>query len=316
MDSATFTTLTNTQQKLLTSVLGEDLKIDIPLAKFTSSRVGGPADGLILVDSVERLAEVVGLLWDLEVDFFVLGAGSNVLISDEGIRGLVIINRAKESEIDELNNLVWTGSGASFGQIARRVSQRGYSGLEWATGIPGTVGGAVYGNAGAQGSDVASTLHMAEILHHDRGREKWKVSRMGFAYRSSKLKRDSSNAVILSASFHIEESSTEFTKNLVEKYKLHRRTTQPSGASMGSMFKNPQGEYAGQLIERAGLKGIRIGGAEISTLHGNFFITADGARAKDIFSLIRLAQDTVLEKFNIPLELEIELIGDWESHER
>lgn len=308
---STMTTITNHQWDRLTSVLGEDLERDVPLAKFTSSRVGGPADGLVSVDSVERLIEVVTLLWNLNIDFFILGSGSNVLISDDGVRRLVILNRAKESEIDEENQRVWAGSGASFGQIARRVSNRGFSGLEWATGIPGTVGGAVFGNAGAHGSDVASTLFMAEILHHDRGKENWTVQQMEYTYRSSKLKRESINAVILSAIFRVEKSSSEATKELVERYSLFRKESQPLGASMGSMFKNPPGDFAGRLIDLAGLKGTQVGGAFISPVHGNFFITDEGANATDIVSLIKLAQKTVFEKFNIFLELEIEMIGEW-----
>jgi len=283
------------------------------MARFTAARVGGPAEGLIVVESVEYLSEVAVKLWEMEIPFRILGAGSNILVSDNGIRGIVILNRAKETKIDTENLSVWAGSGASFGQTARRVSARGFSGLEWASGIPGTIGGAVFGNAGAHGGDVAGILDVAEILHRGSGKQKWTVEQMGYSYRSSKLKRNLKDAVILSATFKFEKSSTEFTKSLVDRITARRKKTQPPGASMGSMFKNPPGDYAGRLIELAGLQGTRIGGAFISPVHANFFVNDEETKASDIYKLIQLAQKTVLKQFNVVLELEIELIGNWEN---
>jgi UDP-N-acetylmuramate dehydrogenase len=184
-------------------------------------------------------------------------------------------------------------------------------GLEWATGVPGSVGGAVFGNAGAHGGDVAHNLRMAEILHQDGRREEWPVEKMEYAYRTSALKRKSMNAVILAATFELTRSTTERTRTLIDAFSAHRHQTQPPGASMGSMFKNPPNDYAGRLIEAAGLKGTRIGSAEISPVHANFFVSNGTTRAADILDLIKVAQKTVSEKFGIDLELEIELIGEW-----
>lgn len=307
--------ITNIQVNKLESAFGKNLKRDVPLGPFTASRVGGHADTVITVESVEQLTEVITILWDMDVKFLILGGGSNVLISDAGIREVVVLNRAKEIKIFKDESTVWAGSGVNFGQLGRKVSTRGFSGLEWATGIPGTVGGAVFGNAGAHGREVADRLIVAEILHRASGKESWTVEKMGYTYRSSRLKRDAIQAVILSARFNLERSKAQATKKLIDEYATWRKKNQPPGASMGSMFKNPIDDFAGRLIDQAGLKGTRIGGAEISSIHANFFINHGGAKASDILTLIKLAKKTVFDQFGVELALEIELLGDWEAHD-
>ena len=167
------TRITESQWDKITAAFGEDLKRDVPLAPYTAARVGGPADGVITVGSISQLEFAVLTLWDFDVPLLILGGGSNVLVSEAGAREIIILNRAKRIEIDEKDLTVWAESGASFGGLARKVSARGYTGLEWAAGIPGTVGGAVYGNAGAHGGDVAYNLLMAEILHPMQGKRQW-----------------------------------------------------------------------------------------------------------------------------------------------
>jgi UDP-N-acetylmuramate dehydrogenase len=296
---------------------GHRLQENVTLAHYTTARVGGPCDALLPVNSAGELADAAVRLWDLEVPFFILGGGSNILVSDRGYRGVVVLNRARNVRIDARGEppAVWAESGANLGAIGRQAAVRGLSGLEWAAAIPGTVGGAVYGNAGAHGGDVASSLIVAEILHRISGKEAWTCKRMAYQYRSSILKREAAQAVILSATLQLSRSTPEAVKARLEEISSHRRSTQPPGASMGSMFKNPAGDFAGRLIDQAGLKGTRIGGAEISTLHGNFFVNRGGASAADVLALIRLAQRTVADKFGISLELEIELVGDWEETE-
>ena len=307
--------ITKRQMQTLNKAFGDNLKLNAPVERYTSARLGGSADVMVVANSVESLANIVLRLWDLEIPFLVLGGGSNVLVSDLGIREVVILNRAKEMNIRDHSLTVWAGSGASFGQMARKVSSRGFCGLEWATGIPGSVGGAVYGNAGAHGGEVSERLRMAEILHPDTGREQWTVERMDYSYRLSKLKQDAVKSVILSASFGYEECEVEKSQALVKEFASRRKRTQPPGASMGSMFRNPPGNYAGRLIEQAGLKGTRIGGAEISPVHANFFINHLGASAEDVYALVRLAQKAVMDHFGIELILEIELVGEWESQD-
>ena len=324
--------LTSDQRDALEALLGARMQADAPLARYTSARVGGSADLLLEVRSANELAQVAEWLWEWGLPFRILGGGSNVLVSDAGARGVVVLNRARRVHFEDGEALRAKGqspwvraeSGANFGLLARQAAQRGLAGLEWASGIPGTLGGAVVGNAGAHGGDIAGNLLLAEILHrHGVGqvhREEWPQARFEFGYRSSLLKRRSlrnalrtTREIVLSAGLRLEWSSAEAVQARTERFVAHRRVTQPPGASMGSMFKNPPGDYAGRLIEAAGLKGAQIGQAEISPLHANFFINHGAATAGQIYELIQLAQATVAEKLGVNLELEIELFGDWES---
>lgn len=297
----------------LRQVFGDRLQENEPLARFTSSRIGGPAEMLLTAESADDLAEIVSRLWMIEAPFQMLGGGSNVLISDAGVSGVVVLNKARkvEFDMDSKPPTVWAESGSNFGAVARQAAQKGLSGLEWAGGIPGTVGGAVYGNAGAHGGDVASNLILAEILHRNHGRQKWTLEQFAYTYRSSALKEQAGRVVILSAALRLSQGDpAEIEKKLDENLQF-RRSTQPPGASMGSMFKNPEGDFAGRLIDEAGLKGTRVGNAQISPLHGNFFINHGQATAEDVYTLIQQARQTVAEKFGVELELEVQLFGDW-----
>jgi UDP-N-acetylmuramate--alanine ligase len=319
--------LRNNELEPVRAAFGDRLQRNVPLARYTAARVGGPADGLMEIDSAEELGQVVTLLWKHKIPFFLLGSGSNVLVSDAGIRGVTLVNQARQVHFskDATPPTVWAESGANFGALARKAVQYGLSGLEWAAGIPGTVGGAVVGNAGAHGSDMSANLLLAEILHHPGQAEVWPVQKMGYKYRSSVLKGrptrqemggrlpSSPQAVVLSATLRLEPSTPQSVKEKMDAFGVHRRRTQPPGASMGSMFKNPAGDYAGRLIEAAGLKGARRGAAVISPVHANFFINQGHATAADIIALIDLARGAVREKFGVELELEIELAGDWTS---
>jgi UDP-N-acetylmuramate dehydrogenase len=301
--------------ELLLETFGERLLINELLAKYTSARLGGPADALVIAQSSYDLEDVVTKLWEMDVSFYVMGGGSNILVSDAGVRGVVVLNKAKKVVFDEENSLltVWAESGSGFGAVARQAAQMGFSGLEWAAGIPGTVGGAVVGNAGAHGGDVASILKVAEILQHDVGRQRWTLDQLVFSYRSSVLKSMRGQAVVLSATLKLSHGKPEEIQQRMDEFLGFRRSTQPPGASMGSMFKNPPDDFAGRLIDEAGLKGTRIGDAEISTLHANFFINHGSARAQDVYALIQRARQAVLEKLGVELELEIELFGEWEG---
>jgi len=271
------------------------LWLDAPLARHTTFRIGGPAEVLVLVRDRGALRQVITLAWEQGLPYRVLGRGSNVLVSDAGLRGLVVLNRAQETTFlppprPEAAWLVRAESGALFSDLARQCVSRGLAGLEWAIGIPGTVGGAVVGNAGAWDGDVASSLLGATVLEPG-GETRWPVERFGYAYRSSLLKAAvvHRQAVVLG------------------------KARQPSAASCGSVFKNPPGESAGRLIEAAGLKGQRAGDAQISAQHANFIVNLGQARAADVKALIDLARTTVRDRFGITLELEIELLGEWES---
>jgi UDP-N-acetylmuramate dehydrogenase len=180
--------------------------------------------------------------------------------------------------------------------------------------VPGTVGGAVYGNAGAHGGDTSGNLVLAEILQQDGSVRRWTREELQFSYRSSRLKREREigrRHVLLGAELSLTRGTPAELQAEIEGYVAHRKRTQPPGASMGSMFKNPPGDYAGRLIEAAGLKGKRLGQAEISPVHANFFVNLGEARAAEVWTLIHLAHATVKTKFGVDLELEVELVGEW-----
>ena len=290
---------------------GDKVKENVPLAPYTSARIGGPADIFITADTVAELARVVKHLWKNDMPFVMLGGGANILVSDKGARGVVILNRAKGVKFHVGDQpSVAAESGVVFSNLANRCASKGLSGIEWAAAGPGTIGGAVYGNAGAFGGDVAGSLISTELLT-ENGKETFTVEQMGYAYRTSVLKRGEIKAIVLSAELSLKNSTKEEATVKIQQFSAHRKATQPPGASMGSMFKNPSGDYAGRLIEVSGLKGTRIGNAEISPLHGNFFINHANTKAEDIRALIQLAQKTVKEKQGVELELEIEFVGEW-----
>jgi UDP-N-acetylmuramate dehydrogenase len=316
--------------EILRMKFGDRLHEQEALSRYTSARVGGAAEALLVVESAEELASTAEFLWQREIPFIVLGGGSNVLVSDDGVREVVLVNKARSVRFDEAGDppTVWAESGANFGLIARQAAGRGLAGLEWAAGIPGTLGGAVFGNAGAHSRDMAGNLILAEILHHKQAaeynrhfepvKEQWSTKDLAFEYRSSVLRRTEQTGIspeflILAALLRLERSTPETVQSRIDEYTEFRHRTQPPGASMGSMFKNPPGDYAGRLIEAADLKGTTVGDATISSLHGNFFINRGQATARDIFNLIRLARRTVAEKFGVRLELEIELVGEWKD---
>jgi len=290
---------------------GERLQENVRLANYTTAHVGGPADGLIVAASSQELADIFTTLWQYACPVYLFGSGANVLVSDSGFHGIVVVNHARNIKIDmhHVTPSVWAESGANLAGMARQAALRNLSGLEWATTVPGTVGGAVFGNAGAFGSNTAASLKMVEILHPTYGKQEWPVEKLDYGYRSSWLKRNPGQVVVLAARFELSVDQPEAIQARLSDYSNRRRSTQPQGASMGSMFKNPEGDYAARLIEAVGLKGTRIGGAQISEKHANFFINDKDATASDYWSLIQLARTRVSEAFGISLELEVELVG-------
>ncbi len=290
---------------------GNKVQENVSLAPYTSARIGGLADVLVTANSADELAGIMTVIWQQGLAYEILGGGSNVLVSDKGVRGVVVLNRAKDVKFYSGDQpKVRAESGVIFSNLANRCASKGLSGIEWAATVPGTIGGAVYGNAGAFGGDMAGNLIVAELLTQN-GREQWPVEKMGYGYRTSVLKRNEEKAIVLSAELKLRNATKDSVSVKIEQFGQRRKATQPPGASMGSMFKNPEGDHAGRLIEAAGLKGTRIGNVEISSLHGNFFINHGETKASDARALIELVQKTVAEKFNIKLELEVELIGEW-----
>ena len=304
----------------LRATFGENMQENVHLSGYTSARIGGPADVLVFARKADELVQAAEKLWKMDMPFTVLGGGSNVLVSDRGVRGVVIINRARllkfkhpQDGTTSQNDLptVYAETGVTPNDIAQRAARLGLTGFEWAASIPGSLGGAIYGNAGAFGSDMAGNLISVELFHRQYGRQTWPPSKLEYGYRTSLLKREHPPVLLLSAELALKYGNRPDIQSKMDQFSTQRRTSQPAGASMGSMFKNPPDNNAGRLLEAAGLKGKCIGNATISTQHANFFINNGQTRAKDMRALIELAQKTVLDQFGIKLELEVELIGEW-----
>jgi UDP-N-acetylmuramate dehydrogenase len=297
----------------LAAALGRQARRDRPLASYTAMRVGGPADLLVVCESVNEVIRAVGLARQHNVDWLVLGGGCNVLASDAGVCGLVIINRAAQIAFD--GTVARVEAGAQLAALARGAVERGLAGLEWAAGLPGAGGGAVVGNAGAFDGDIASVLRRATVLGRDGEVAERPNEWFEFDYRSSRIKREPAGQrpVVLAATFDLQEGDPEVLTARADEILEWRRTRHPAGATMGSTFKNPPDSHAGYLIEQAGLRGYRIGGAQISELHGNFFMNTGGATAADVWALIEHARAEVKRQFGVALELEIELIGTWDG---
>ena len=286
------------------------LEHDVPLGPLTTLRVGGPADRLATPRTGDELRALVTLAADASAPLFVLGKGSDVVVADAGIRGLVIRNRVDELAVD--GQRIRGGSGAAMATIVKRATQAGLAGLEWGISIPGSLGGAVWANAGAHGGEMSQVLISAEVLD-PRTRELAQLSpaECGYAYRESRFKHEP--LVILGAT--IEAPRRDDPAAIAERVAEHqrvRRETQPlADQNAGSVFRNPPGDHSGRLIEAAGLKGHRIGTARVSEKHANFLVTDRGGSATDVRALGDHVRATVLARFGIELRYEIEFVGAW-----
>lgn len=293
-------------------------ELDVSLAKYTSARVGGPAEMLVIVQSAAELMMAVEMAYAQRIPYFILGGGSNILVSDSGVSGLVILNKARTVTFRHTGfSVVCTAeSGMNLSSLARQCIAKGLGGLEWAIGVPGTVGGAVVGNSGAHGGDMNRNLLAATVWEPGVGARIYDNKEMAYDYRDSTLKREhgtnKARRVVLSAELELTPEAVETLMARADGFTAHRRQTQPGGASSGSMFKNPPNYYAGYLIDSAGLKGFKVGGARISEKHANFFVNDGDATAEDIRALIAEAWNTVREQFGVEMELEVELMGDWQ----
>jgi UDP-N-acetylmuramate dehydrogenase len=291
-------------------------------------KVGGPAQYFATVNTTDQMIKLVRWARKVELPYFILGGGSNMLISDVGIRGLVVNNRCRQVRVDqprccddphdERPYLV-AESGALMAGVARQSVRAGLTGLEWAVSVPGTVGGAVVGNAGAHGGEVKDSLEYAMLIDRAGDVVEYRINDFDYAYRASTLKvqgalRAAFNAVVLSANFRLSPGNVSEIRARAEQFLQHRRRTQPVEPSLGSTFVNPPGDYAGRLIEEAGLKGSRVGGVEVSTLHANFIINPGGvgtATAADVIRLMEQIQKTVEQRCGVHLTPEVQLIGEW-----
>jgi UDP-N-acetylmuramate dehydrogenase len=295
----------------LAAALGDRARLREPLALYTAMRVGGPADLLVVCEGSEEVEETIGLARRHDAPYQVIGGGCNVLIADDGVRGLVLVYRAGRISFE--GREARAEAGAPMALLARESVARGLAGLEWASGLPGSVGGAIVGNAGAFDGDVASVLRRATLLERS-GKVAERTARwFRFGYRESRLKRmpAEKRPVLLDAAFRLSEGDAGKLAARAEEILGWRRTRHPAGPTLGSTFRNPEGNHAGRLIEDAGLSGYRVGGARVSDLHANFIVNIGGATATDVLALANHVWSEVRRKSGRDLELEIELLGRW-----
>ncbi|PGS48566.1 UDP-N-acetylmuramate dehydrogenase [Bacillus sp. AFS041924] len=297
------------ETKLKEILNDSSLLINEPLANHTTMKIGGPAEYLVIPKTVNEIKEIINLANKLGVNVTVIGRGSNLLVSDQGIEGVVIKISDCLDHIEVEGTKVIVGAGYSVIRLATQLSRKGLSGLEFASGIPGSVGGGVYMNAGAHQSDFSKITSRAHVLFPDGTMEWLSNEELEFSYRTSVLQHKR-KGFVLEAELQLQEGSKEASTALMQKNKDYRRETQPwNYPCAGSIFRNPLPQYAGNLIERADLKGYQIGGAKVSEMHGNFIVNAGNATSKDVLDLIAFIKKTILEKFNVQLETEVEIVG-------
>jgi UDP-N-acetylmuramate dehydrogenase len=301
----------NRQAEPLEHISG--LQREVRLAPYTSLKVGGPADFFITARNPEQASRVLRWSIDRRLECRWIGGGSNLLVSDEGFEGLAA--RYLDDELhwpSDAEPLVVSGAGRSFLSLARQLARKGWGGQEWASTVPGTVGGAVVNNAGAFGSCVAEALSWADVVRPDGRRERLTLAELAYGYRASRLKlRQLGQLVVVQAAFRVHRDSPTAAEARFREFERYRTATQPRRLSAGSVFANPTGDFAGRLIQEAGLKGQRLGRAEISSQHANFIVNHGGASARDVYGLMRRAQDAVWSRFGCWLKPEIELLGRW-----
>jgi UDP-N-acetylmuramate dehydrogenase len=282
------------------------------LAPLTTWRVGGACRVLAEPRTPEELTAARREAVDNGWPVFLLGGGSNILVADDGYPGMVIRYAARSTTVTAVGNdtILHAEARAPLAGTARAMARAGLAGLEWAEGIPGTIAGAVVGNAGAYGSDIASRLVAVDLVHPDGTAETWAASRMEYGYRSSCLKgMDPAGPAIVAARVRLEKGDPTLLQAEVARISAERRAKTPIGASCGSVFRNPPGASAGRWIEQAGCKGMRRGAAVVSTLHANYIINEGGATAREILSLIDGVRERVRAGGGPDLILEIQLVG-------
>ena len=281
----------------------------VALSVHTTMRVGGPADLYAQARDVAHLSSLVRFARRHEIPYLVLGRGSDLVVSDAGIRGLVILNRAEGARV-EGTRLV-AESGLPLASAATMTQEAGLTGLEFGLAVPGSVGGAVWANAGAHGSDIAAVLESATVLRADGTEAVEPVSALGLGYRESRFKHAPGD-LILGANFNLYPDDPAAIGSRLAEIRAWRREHQPlTRPSAGSIFRNPPGDSAGRLIDACGLRGSRLGGAAISEKHANFIVNMSEATAADVRSLAERARQAVSDEFGIELEYEVQFVGDW-----
>ena len=284
-----------------------EVAINEPLSKHTTYGIGGPAEIMVFPENKTDLIQIIRTARKMNQPVSILGSGSNILISDNGIKGVVISLKNTLKLIEIKNQKLYAECGSMLGRIVKQAVKHNLIGLENLNGVPGTLGGALVMNAGAWGGEISENLVQVELIDEDGKLRYLQKNEINFSYRQSSFNKKD---ILLSAEFLLKKADKEIiNKNFVEA-QTGRKSTQPlNKRSAGSLFKNPKGHSAGKLIDEAGLKGFSVGQAKISDKHANFFINEGNASSRDMLQLIKKAHQTVKEKFNINLELEVKLMG-------
>lgn len=280
-----------------------------PLARHTTMKIGGPADIMVIPSSIEGVRKTLEIVKEQNVKWTAIGRGSNLLVSDKGIEGVVIKLGEGLDHLEVEGTKARVGAGYSLVKLATLLSRQGLSGLEFAGGIPGSVGGAVYMNAGAHKSDMSEIVTKALVMLED-GTIEWLTNEeLAFSYRTSVL-QNQRPGIVLEAELELQTGDRDEVFAVMQKNKDYRRDTQPwNHPCAGSIFRNPLPSFAGNLVEKAGLKGYQIGGAKISEMHGNFIVNTGTATAEDVLCLIQHIKQVVREQYGIEMHTEVEIIG-------
>ncbi len=285
--------------------------IDELMARHTTYKIGGKADVFVVPENKEELVNTIKVCRKYNVDFFILGKGSNLLISDNGFRGVVINVSSKMGKIDINGEEIYAEAGAGLINASHRAYESSLLGLEFACGVPGTIGGAIYMNAGCYGGEMKGIITEVELLDTESNIVTYTNEQMKFDYRYSCLKDN--GYIVLSAKMRLKQGDKEIIGANRDRIKQHRQNGQPiEWPSAGSVFKRPEEYFPGKLIEDLGLKGHTIGGAQVSEKHANFIINIGGATAKDVFCLMKYVQREVYEVYSVILESEIKVLGEIE----
>lgn len=295
--------------KLYKFISSDRIKIDEPMKDHTSFQIGGPADILVLPQDAEEIKAVINACKEEVVPFLVIGNGTNLLVTDKGIRGVVIKLSQNFNDIRVVENTMRCKAGVSLSTASHVALENSLSGLEFANGIPGSIGGAAVMNAGAYDGQMSDVVKKVKVIDYDGCIYYICRDELQYSYRHSILQKG--DAILLEVEMELKQGNYEDIKKKMDEYLALRKEKQPlTLASAGSTFKRPPGSYAGYLIEKAGLKGFRIGDAMVSHLHAGFIVNIGSATSDDVIQLIRYIQKTIKEKFDIQLEPEIKILGE------
>ncbi|HIJ54789.1 MAG TPA: UDP-N-acetylmuramate dehydrogenase [Deltaproteobacteria bacterium] len=313
--------LSEDDKNWLTTRFEGSIKFDEPMSKHTSLRVGGPVEVFAIPDTLEELMVLVEWAWKKEIPYLTVGGGTNLLVTDNGVHGIILLlthclNKITSSGKDNGREWVTAAAGVKLAAFCRYAIENGLSGTNFALGIPGTIGGAIMMNAGTVLGSMTDILETVTVYQPERGMHKLGKAHLDFGYRSLSLEKVCNPShglpIVLEGCFRLHREDPYRLQQEGHGILLERREREPNRyPSAGSFFKNPEsGKTAGELIDSAGLKGRQIGGAEISSKHANYIVNRKNATAGDILSLMKLIQETVLERFGISLEPEVKIIGD------